>query len=368
MRRRKGNGLLTRRLVLSTIVAVLISGPLLGAAGRAQPAPPGGLLVRKNVLDLTAEEKADFVAAILELKETKSPYYDNLSWYDQFVYWHKQAFKCGLNAAHMTPAFLPWHRQFLLMFQEALSEVAGKPIALPYWDWTDPETTEVVFSDDFMGGNGNPKRGYAVTTGPFRKGRWYLNVVDPKVFDPYRFRHLVRRFGADKIGTKDPFVLPSPADLEAALSIENYDVAPYDVTSDPARSFRNNLEGWRGEAGMHCESGWMVPFGHSHEPHVMHNVVHLWVAGLWGPEASPHAGTMALNTSLNDPVFWLHHAMVDRTWWLWEQRHGQSYRPESGQPFGQNLNDPMWPYRTVGLDVAPAHVLDTEELGYTYDS
>ena len=357
-----------RRLVGVAALVVLSAGALAGSPVAAQPVPPGNLLVRKSVVDLTAQEKADFVAAVVALKEAPSPYNDNLSWYDQFVYWHKHAFKCGLNASHMTPAFLAWHRQFLLMFEEALASVAGEEMAIPYWDWPDPNAAAVIFSDDFMGGDGDPQQGYAVTTGPFRKGNFYLNVVDPKAMDPYRYRYLVRRLGADKIGERLPFELPTAEDIETALAIEKYDVAPFDVTSNPSKSFRNNLEGWRGEDGMHCEKGWVVPFGHKHEPHVMHNVVHLWTAGLWGPEDAPKAGTMALNTSNNDPVFWLHHAMVDRVWWLWQQQHDPDYRPLSGQPYGQNLNDPMWPYRTIGLDVAPADVLDVEQLGYTYDS
>lgn len=39
-----------------------------------------------------------------------------------------------------------------------------------------PDNPHSVFRDDFMGGSGSPSEEYAVTTGPFRKGEWTLNV------------------------------------------------------------------------------------------------------------------------------------------------------------------------------------------------
>src|SRR5262249_14059195 len=161
-------------------------------------ASPNGpvLLVRKDVKDLTPQEKAEFVSAVLKLKQTPSPYNPRLSYYDQFVWWHRQAFLCNIDAAHMWASFLPWHREFLLLFQKALQQVSGDPtLTIPYWDWTDPNSTAAVFSSDFMGGMGVAKHNYAVMNGPFRLGQWRLNIVDQKVNDPYGFRYLIRRFG-----------------------------------------------------------------------------------------------------------------------------------------------------------------------------
>ena len=58
---------------------------------------------------------------------------------------------------------------------------------------------------------------------------------------------------------------------------------------------------------------------------------------------------MAANSSLNDPVFWLHHANIDRIWNDWMRRHGQQYLPVSGGPIGHNLDDHMWPFAHVGI-------------------
>ena len=118
------------------------------------------LKVRKNAKDLTAEEISDYVNAILTLKATPSPYSDTLSYYDTFVRFHQMAVqktKCtGFGVAHANPAFPAWHRKMLILYEDALSEVSGKDIALPYWDWTDQASQDATFSSSLMGGNGDP--------------------------------------------------------------------------------------------------------------------------------------------------------------------------------------------------------------------
>lgn len=135
--------------------------------------------VRKDVKDLTAQEKRDFVRAIYKLKRTRSPFgRRKISYYDFLVYYHRRAsndLENG-NGAHMGPAFLPWHREFLNAFEALLTNIAGKHIAVPYWDWTNPASTQAMLSDDMMGGVGDPNDRYAVKTGPFRKGRWELKL------------------------------------------------------------------------------------------------------------------------------------------------------------------------------------------------
>jgi tyrosinase len=316
------------------------------------------------VKDLTPQEKADFVNAILKLKQVRSPYNPRFSYYDQFVWWHRQSFLCPIMAAHMSPAFLPWHREFLLLFEKALQDVSGNPnITVPYWDWTDPNSTAAVFAPDFMGGMGVASHNYAVMNGPFRKGAWRLNVVDPKANDPWGLHYLTRKFG-----TRLRRNLPTANQVNRALSRGTYDVWPYDALSNPGKSFRNYIEGWRWGIRMTCEDGLMGVKSRKGAPHAMHNGVHLWVGGIWDSKKrnDPYTGTMTLNTSLNDPVFWLHHANIDRIWSQWEQIHGEQYEPVKGYRRGQNLLDTMWPYRNHGIQTTIQDTLDISKLGYTY--
>lgn len=355
-----------------------------GASATAADPPPwasakGPLRVRKNVKDLTAHERREFVDAVLALKAARSPFDPDLSYYDQFVVWHLTLYPCSIGhemaRGHGGPMFLPWHRQFLLLYENALREVSrNNRLTVPYWDWTDPESTTAVFSDDLMGGDGNPDEEYAVTTGPFAKGKWELNV-HPSGFQwsssatPY----LTRRFGSfPGFGS-----LPTPEDVNFVLERPAYDVAPYDPNSDPNLSFRNALEGfWHNVGGTRIASGSMTcgPDGSmmvTSGPG-MHNLVHMWVGGLL--DESPiggRAGTMVLPSSPNDPVFFLHHSNIDRLWAEWQETHGvDSYEPDScglgPEEIGCSANtetDHMHPF-----EVTPADMADVNALGYRYDA
>ncbi len=335
---------------------------------KAQP-----VRVRKDARMLTPQERADYVAAVLKLKQAPSPYTPGLSYYDQFVVWHRSLYVCdpsqpagAMVMPHAGPLFLPWHRQYLLMFEDALRAVSGKQdLTVPYWDWTLPESTASVFQDDFMGGTGDPQQGHAVTTGPFRKGEWPITIQPESQSEQLSvWPYLVRNMGT-------PDTLPTAAEVQAALQLPLYDVAPYDTTSDWTLSLRNNLEGFRdahGQPSMVCGADGRMMLLLTTAP-TMHNFVHGWVGGVVGfsPELQrPVFGTMVLSTSPNDPVFFLHHANVDRIWAEWQRRHvHQTYQPLSGFP-GNNVDDMMMPFHELGLMVTPADLEDVSRLGYRY--
>jgi tyrosinase len=306
---------LEERTLLSTVA--LVGSP--GSTASPQSSPTT-LYVRKNQNTLTTDEKDAFVNAIKQLKNT---YTDGskLSVYDQFVEEHHEAFSSG--QAHGGPAFLAWHREFLLQFEQALQTVDSS-VTIPYWDFTvDNLPTSSIWSKDFMGGNGDVNDDNIVKTGPFRQGQWTLVLGDSTA--------LRRDFG-DLVPT-----LPTADDVQAAFGASNYDVSPFDVGSPIDQSFRNNLEG----------------FNHPSGEAELHNRVHLWIAG-----------SMAIDYSPNDPVFWMLHANIDRLWAQWQAANpDDQYDPESGAVDGQNLYDTMSPF-----GVTPASVLDHFALGYRYDT
>ncbi len=331
--------------------------------------PAGELRVRRNAKDLTVDEKKAFTDAILALKATPSPWTEGVSTYDQFVLWHRDAFECDVMAAHMGPAFFPWHRMYLHLFEEQLRTV-DTSISLPYWDWTvDQEPDSYVWHEDLMGGSGDPNEDYAVHTGPFRKDAWEITIFDET--DDEKFPHLIRNIGK---GVMAPD-LPTAAQLEEGLAITQYDAAPWNEQADPAASFRNYLEGWRDCSPSTCSIDGSTDYPNCAGSHDMHNRVHLWVSGemIFSHEGGHEEkegpyGTMAWNSSPNDPVFFLHHANVDRIWSMWLARHGQVYEPESGAMHGHNLNDHMWPYTEIDMEISPAMMLDSRNWGYVYDT
>lgn len=77
----------------------------------------------------------------------------------------------------------------------------------------------------------------------------------------------------------------------------------------------------------------------------LHDGVHVWVGGTMGEIA----------TSAYDPLFWAHHCMIDRLWYLWQLRH-----PGSGVP-ASLLNRALAPFPMTVRDT-----LDVTQLGYDY--
>jgi tyrosinase len=82
----------------------------------------------------------------------------------------------------------------------------------------------------------------------------------------------------------------------------------------------------------------------------LHDGIHGWTAGMNGD-----MGVVA--TAAFDPIFWAHHGMVDRLWYLWQLRHGlfnipPSYRSRALEPFAFTVEQ----------------VLDVRQLGYEYAS
>lgn len=275
---------------------------------------------RKNQRDLTRTEKKRLVDAILELKRSGR--------YDDFVALHQQYYvtdaESGPRPAHMTPSFFPWHRRYLLEFEEALQAV-DSGVSIPYWDWTQDNTAGAsLWAEDFLGGNGRPGD-RQVMTGPFahRQGNWRIRTG--VTGDPF----LRRNFGRPSA----PVALPGTADVDRALSDPVYDAAPWNSVS--TTGFRNRIEGWGLEGGRGVAN---------------HNQVHLWIGGSMAGAASP-----------DDPVFWLHHAFIDLLWSRWQKAHPRSGYlpagelpaddPQQGRIFA--LDQPMPPW-----DVAPSQVMD----------
>jgi tyrosinase len=136
--------------------------------------------------------------------------------------------------------------------------------------------------------------------------------------------------------------LPQPTDVDAAYKIGLWDTPPWDdIKRDP-----NNPADW---------NGFRIYLEYN-----LHNVIHRYVGG-----------AMALMASPNDPVFWLHHANIDRIWAIWQAIHGMSTYPSSGAPKGQNRFEDMifhgsGPAPWNG-QVSPDQTFDYAAMGFTYD-
>jgi tyrosinase len=78
-----------------------------------------------------------------------------------------------------------------------------------------------------------------------------------------------------------------------------------------------------------------------------HNVVHGWVGGTMNN----------IMVSPSDPVFWMHHAMIDRLWSLWQAKPGNAGK----KPTLSGANATLDPWSDTA-----ANVSSIATLGYSY--
>jgi hypothetical protein len=108
-------------------------------------APIGRECKRKNFVDLSSAERNRLAAALNDaydrgvVESFANEHADN--WFN----------------VHFGPAFLPWHRHFLLRFERELQSFDSR-VYLPYWDWTRADSRnldEATLWRPFFGGRAN---------------------------------------------------------------------------------------------------------------------------------------------------------------------------------------------------------------------
>ncbi|GAA6618097.1 tyrosinase family protein [Scytonema sp. NUACC26] len=366
--------------------------------------------VRKNVINLTQQEKLDFVNAIKELKTRPGTNNKNVSIYDEFVGIHMGAMSfttmhlgglvtlpqdtpptglaSGIDAAHENGGFLPWHREYLNRLEKALQSVNPK-VTIPYWDWADPRSVDVIFDPDFLGSNGSGDfvdlpngeklEGGRVVSGNFSEANGWSLIPE------LHFKIDT----AETLGTSLIRYLPpqsAPGVLGFPLDKEQTDRI---LQSKDYKTFQLFVEGQIivdvNGVEQRCER----------EP-CNHNLIHALLDGnIQNPIGPGPALRSTLNNvpaSPNDPVFWLLHANVDRLWAEWQNngRQGSKFYAIPGtELYGHNLKDKIWPWDggdsipgSVGsIDirpylpviapddiVRPKDTLSLRKYGYTYDT
>ena len=83
--------------------------------------------VRKEQGTLLPQDWDTFIAAVKALRASTSN--KNYDYFAEIHIHHKHK-----GQAHEKYTFLPWHREYLLMFEDALSSIDSN-VTLPYWNW-----------------------------------------------------------------------------------------------------------------------------------------------------------------------------------------------------------------------------------------
>ena len=198
--------------------------------------------------------------------------------------------------------WLPWHRAYLYLFEQCLQDqVPG--VTIPWWDWTSAEAhangIPPAFADATVS-DGGPN--------PLLKAQ--IQVPNPQPNWPTETSRSPQ--------PPDSPLLPTGDDVQSCLGISFFD-------SD-ATGFSETFAG-------------------------LHDNVHVWAGGEMGLQ--PFAAY--------DPIFWSHHCMVDRAWYLWQIQPSNANFVWDPRQLGTALSVP-------GTTFTVADILDIAKLGYGYAS
>jgi polyphenol oxidase len=257
---------------------------------------------RKSFSDLSDVELRTFCQAVGYLRNGSAAkplaLTDRLQW-DQFAAAH--AHHCtgqGTFQVHWSWFFLPWHRAYLYFFERNLAHALTAKVgvktagfALPYWDWENqraiPNTRERARQ-----GKPSPFFGYDLDAD---------SLSDPLPFDNQALWDGYRGPTLDK-PTMDP-------KHEKGTVWKNHTIKTLSATAPQAirGMLRFPFAEFAGQPFTSSEDGQgLLEKG-------AHNLIHDWVGSRYG--ANRDMGT--LRYAALDPLFYLHHANVDRIWSLY---------------------------------------------------
>ena len=271
------------------------------------------LFVRKDVWALGSSDPTikDYRRAVAAMKA--KPATDPTSW----------SYQAAIHGSYTTPAkplwnqckhgtwfFLSWHRMYLYYFErivraEVIANGGSSSWALPYWNYDG-------------GGNDN------TLPRPFRNQT--LGNGDPNpLWVGQRRPHI-------NTGLRLPSSITSPA---FALSRTSF---------TGAAQFGGGVTGAMQQ--FFAETGRVEQ--------TPHNDIHVAVGGLMGDP----------DTAARDPIFWLHHANIDRLWWLWEKTHANPSDTRWTDHVFKFFDESGKQVSLTGSDV----VQTAQQLGYKYET
>jgi hypothetical protein len=317
--------ILSRRGVLNGLT--IASGTV--AAGLARSAwakiDSGRFPVRPDIATLSLEQLASLEAAIGEMQRRSRVDPDDPSGWRAHARHHAQVCAMVSNAdeaqVHGCWWFLPWHRAFLAVTEMKLRAISGDhQLALPYWNWSSDRRIPAPFAKP------DSPLAQAVRYTPSRALR--PAEVGRLSYDPTLARMGVAALDADFFQADSPDGIP----------------ASFGGIAKP------NPGGWHGRSRLE---------------NIPHTAIHNYVGG---ERADGSLGDMTeLSTAGLDPIFYAHHANLDRLWERWRRNPGRKATEPSVVAFAQKTFVFPWLDGTT-ITISAGDTLDIGRLGYTYDS
>jgi len=217
---------------------------------------------------------------------------------------------------HGTANFLSWHRFFTWTYEQALRSECSYAGYQPYWNWgksaLDPiHSPYFDGTDTSMGGNGEYEAhnctpalptglncippgegGGCVTTGPFKDMTVNMGPIAPTLAEPE--------------------VVPAASLYAYNPRCLKRDISPW--VSSRWTTDRNSSDLITG-SGSGSGSGDIVAFQTAMQGDFANGVYGVHTGGHFTIGGDPGGD---LFTSPGDPAFYLHHAQIDRTWFIWQ--------------------------------------------------
>lgn len=244
----------------------------------------------------------------------------------QQLYWNQ--------CQHGSWYFLPWHRGYLLAIEQLLRKSivdAGGPQdwAMPYWNYFDP--------------------GQSALPPAFASADWPDGTGNNPLFVP-------QRWGPDNNGN-----VYVPQDQVNMLALNDPDFTGVRFGGSP---------GFGGVDTGFSHSG-RVHGGIETQPH---DYVHVLVGGANPNDPDNQPGLMSYPPTAGlDPIFWLHHANIDRLWQVWIELDPRHQDPDQKAwldgPTGIGERHFVMPTPTgQPWYYTPQDMSNISALGYTYDN
>jgi hypothetical protein len=326
--------MLTRRHFVRGTTA-LAATSIRSRRGRAQ-APP--LRVRRSINDLIGERSPlieSYRRAVDVMMQRDIT--DKTSWWfqasihgmpDEEIAQLSSLAKYWQQCPHRNYFFLSWHRMYLHFFERIVRKASGDPaFALPYWPYDQPghgslPTAFTPDADEFATAT-KPALPPLQRKNPLARAR--------------RHEYVDRRY----IGLGDV-----AREVKAAMAVDRFAVT-------------DTLDALQGFGGVRVAAPLDDGGAAGAIEAAPHNLVHKTL-GLDGDMGSP-------TTAARDPIFWLHHANIDRLWMKWTDPSRGRIPPVDDEAW---MNTRFTFVDEDGSDrqMTGAEVLDTQfQLGYRYD-
>lgn len=312
--------------------------------------------------------------------------------------WFCNAFIHIMDCPHGNWWFLAWHRGYLGYFEQTIRNLSGdSSFAIPYWDWTTlPQIPDSLF-DGILTPQGGGFESYTRNLGVFSSRlKPVLNDYWNKLNAAQREQLNIRGY-TDFESLWNDVTGYSPTEEQGIsgnmafantcgsryLTRDNPKLDPKTAVNVSARTISSaltNVYFYNEEIPALSFSSSKTP-SHNTPPKdthfsvlegLPHNKVHNYIGGVGPLDLGPY-GFMTNFLSPVDPVFFLHHANIDRLWDVWTRKQQSldlPYLPQ-GQDLATLSNEPFLFFvdgngKYVGNSVARDY-LSVAKFDYDYE-